>query len=140
MTKNITILLIISLVFIACGGDNPRNTVKDFVGAVLVDDSMVIDSLVDWEKMITSRLEEMSPEDSAKSFTYYKNEFFKSLVDNGKRRQNYLNSQIVIGKGDVEGDRAEVELSFIDKTTGIQNYTKVVLVKKTEGWKIIYFY
>ncbi|PJA26910.1 MAG: hypothetical protein CO189_08590 [candidate division Zixibacteria bacterium CG_4_9_14_3_um_filter_46_8] len=135
------IFLLFSLLIISCSGrDDPRNVVKEFVGAIISNDSTAIESMVNWEGMIKSRLEEMSPEDSSRSLIYYKAEFFNSLIDSGNRRLYYLNSQIVVGKGKITDDRAEVELSFIGKDTGIQNYTKVGLLKSPDGWKIIYLY
>lgn len=132
-------LLFLSLFISGCGGNNPRSTVKDYVKAVLKDDSTAVDSLIDWETMITGRLQEMSPQDSLNALAYHKGNFLSSLVDSGWRRLYYMNSQIVIGKSDISGDRAEVELSFIDQQTRVQNYTRVVLIKKGKNWKIIYF-
>lgn len=135
------IILAVYLGFASCSKvENPRTVVKEFANAVLQDDSTKIESLINWEGMIKGRLQTMSHNDSIRAFEYHKNKFMESLIDSGYRRLSYLNSRIVVGKGEIKGNRAEVELSFIDKETAIQNYTKVVLDKSPDGWKIIYFY
>ena len=136
----ILVLISGSVLLKGCGGDDPRSVVKGFVNAVLADDSSTIEMLVDWDTMIKERLQEMSPEDSADALIHHKQQFFSSLVDSGSRRLYYQKSQIVINKSVKSGDRAEVELSFIDRDTCVQNYTKVVLIRNPDGWKLIYFY
>ncbi|MBD3234366.1 MAG: hypothetical protein GF315_11640 [candidate division Zixibacteria bacterium] len=142
MKLNSIIIIILALAAILnCSNqDNPRTVVKQFVASVLADDSTAVESLVDWDSMIKARLEEMSPEDSTKALRYYREQFLSSLLGDGEKRQYYRNSQIVIGKGEIENGRADVELSFIDRQTGVQNYTKVVLRRMQDSWKIVHYY
>ncbi|MBD3169405.1 MAG: hypothetical protein GF307_07970 [candidate division Zixibacteria bacterium] len=134
------IILIALIMLLGCGGSNPRDTVKSFVTHVVENDSTGIDSLVDWNSMITGRLQDMSPEDSSEAIVYHRGNFIESLLDSGSRRRNYLNSQIVIGKAEADDSVANVEVSFIDRTTGVQNYTKMLLKLHDDQWKITYFY
>ncbi len=139
--KLFTQLILILAAFLSCSSqDDPRTIVKQFVASVLADDSTAVETMIDWDSMIKSRLEEMSSEDSTKALRYYKEQFLSSLLGDGEKRQYYRNSQIVIGKGEIDNDRAEVELSFIDRKSGVQNYTKVVLRRTQDSWKIVHYY
>jgi hypothetical protein len=43
---------------------------------------------------------------------------------------------VVIGKSEVIGDSATVEVTYIDKTNGIKDYTRMGLYFKDGKWKI----
>jgi hypothetical protein len=129
------------VLFIFCGGkESPKSVVKEFIWAVQDSDSARIVSCLDLDTMVKRSLRTTTPEDSLLVLGVYKQRILGTLLREGHRRTTWLKSQIVIGAGEIRGNLAEVEVSFIDKETGRQNYTKMQLHETEEGWKIIYFY
>ncbi len=62
-----------------------------------------------------------------------------SLTGDGKLRDRWLKTQIVIGDTEEFGDSATVEVSFIDRTTRVQFYNKMALVFNGNTWMIVSF-
>ncbi|TET69162.1 MAG: hypothetical protein E3J45_02125 [Candidatus Zixiibacteriota bacterium] len=134
-------IFLLLLFFISCGGEkNPKGVVKDFIWAVQDSDSATIVSCLDLDTIVRRSLKTTSPEDSLLLLGIYKEKFLGTLLGDGHRRITWLKSQIVLGAEEIRDSLAEVEVSFIDKETGRQNYTKMQLRETEEGWKIIYFY
>jgi hypothetical protein len=127
--------------FLACsGGPNPKDTVFDFIEAVMVSDSTAVVDLLDVDAYVKSRMAEMSPEDSAAALESEREKTINSLLNDGPTRLKWMTQQIVVNEAKVYDDTAEVEVSFIDKTTRHMIYTKMQLVKQADGsWKITYF-
>jgi hypothetical protein len=135
----LTCLLPVLLIF--CGGQkSPKSVVKEFIWAVQDSESAKIISCLDLDTMVRRSLRTTTPEDSLLVLGVYKQRILGTLLREGHRRTTWLKSQIVIGTGEIRGNLAEVEVSFIDKETGRQNYTKMQLHETEGGWKIIYFY
>jgi len=114
--------------------------VKDFIWAVQDSDSATVVSCLDLDTIVRRSLKTTTPEDSLLVLGVYRGKILGTLLGDGHRRTTWRKSQIVLGVEEIRDNLAEVEVSFIDKETGRQNYTKMQLKKTEEGWKIIYFY
>lgn len=124
-----------------CGGEgSPKGVVKDFIWAVQDSDSATVVSCLDLDTIVRRSLKTTTPEDSLLVLGVYRGKILGTLLGDGHRRTTWRKSQIVLGVEEIRDNLAEVEVSFIDKETGRQNYTKMQLKKTEEGWKIIYFY
>jgi len=61
------------------------------------------------------------------------------LTNDGLTKTKWFEMQRVIGKTEIKGDTAFVEVSFISKETNIQYYNKFGLHRKNEQWRIYSF-
>jgi hypothetical protein len=129
------------LVLLACsGGPDPKDKVFDFIDAVKSSDSLRVVNDLDIERYIQSLMMEMSSEDSAKVMADYRLRTISSLLGEGDVRHRWLNSLIVVNKSEVKDSIAEVEVSFIDRESNHQLYTKMQLLRQSDkSWRIIYF-
>jgi len=135
-------LIVISFVtLVACSGKpNPKDVVFNFIEAVMTSDSLGVVNNLDVDAYVKSRMTEMSPEDSAKTLFENREKTIKSLLGEGPVRLRWLNQQIVVNEAFETDSAAEVEVSFIDRTTRHQLYTKMQLKKEADAsWKIVYF-
>ncbi len=135
------IIIVLILIAAACSsGPTPKKTVFEFIDAVKSDDSLKIVQLLDIDAFIKSRMPEMSPEDSAKALEEYRVKTIQSLLDNGDIRHRFLHDLIVVNIESRQGDVAEVEVSFVNRETKTQLYTKIQLHRQPDGtWRITYF-
>lgn len=126
---------------IACSGKpGPKDVVFDFIRAVYDSDSTKIVQLLDVDAYTRNLMVKMSPEDSAKVLEENRAKTIESLLGKGKKRAYWMKSQILVNKEYINGDFAEVDVSFIDKVTNVLVYTKIQLRKQPDGsWRIIYF-
>ncbi len=140
------ILLLISnlllLILLSCsnsGTRNPRETVIRLFGAMERDEKAAILNLVD-----ISALMEISGEDYALKSdnprTFHNPEdILNDLTGNGLTKTRWFSLQRIIGRVEIVGDTAFVEVSFIDKEKSKQYYNKFGLHKKDNSWKIYKF-
>jgi hypothetical protein len=134
-------IFLVLLFFFSCGGQrSPKGVVKDFIWAVQDSDSATIVSCLDLDAIVRRSVKTTSPEDSLLLLGIYREKILRTLLGDGHRRTTWLKSQIVLGAEEIRDSLAEVEVSFIDKETGRQNYTKMQLRETRQGWKITYFY
>ncbi len=140
------ILLFISnlllLILLSCsnsGTRSPKETVIRLFGAMERDEKAAILNLVD-----ISALMEISGEDYALKSdnprTFHNPEdILNDLTGDGLTKTRWFSLQRIIGKVEIVGDTAFVEVSFIDKEKSKQYYNKFGLHKKDNNWKIYNF-
>lgn len=140
------ILLFISnlllLMLLSCsnsGTRSPRETVIRLFGAMERNEKAAILNLVD-----ISALMEISGEDYALKSdnprTFHNPEdILNDLTGDGLTKTRWFSLQRIIGKVEIVGDTAFVEVSFIDKEISKQYYNKFGLHKKDNNWKIYNF-
>ena len=135
------LILILAIAAVACSGKpDPKNTVFDFLEAVMVSDSLGIVNTLDVDAYVLSHLMEMSPEDSALAIPEQRQKTIQSLLGDGDTRSRWLRQQILVNEALVTDTLAEVEVSFIDKTSGHMVYTKMQLKwQPDDTWKIVFF-
>ena len=127
------------LLIISCSGNQPKNTVMTFFGAMRSADTLGIVNTVDLEKILAERKSELlSAGKTAQADSLNKEKLIEELTV-GNLNQVWLKNQIVVGKTEKKGDTALVEISFIDPNTGTQYYNKMALYRKDKNWKIFAF-
>jgi hypothetical protein len=148
MFKKIFILFFLSagsigLVFFSsfqCSkSSSPRVVVMDFMEAVNKDDTTTIDKYLDLDKFAQEKIKELPPEQWKEVFPKVKEQLRNNLLGNGATRLKWKDKMIVVNKETIEGDQALVEVSFVDQETGVTQYTRTLLYKKDNAWKIYYF-
>jgi len=148
MFKKISILFFLSagsigLVFFPsfqCSkSTNPRVVVMDFMEAVNKDDTTTIDKYLDLDKFAQEKMKELPPEQWKEVLPKVKEQLRNNLLGNGATRLKWKDKMIVVNKETIEGDQALVEVSFVDQKTGVTQYTRTLLYKKDNAWKIYYF-
>lgn len=115
---------------------DPREDVKKLIAAVDQSDTTALKESLDLNWIVNKRLEGIPEKDRAELFSKKRQELLDDLTGNGATRTSWNNSLVVIGKSEVVGDSATVEVTYIDKTNGIKDYTKMGLYFKDGKWKI----
>lgn len=59
--------------------------------------------------------------------------------DGGLRHRWLDDNQIVLGRSEIRGDTALVEVSFLDRVTRVQYYNKMELVYRQDRWILTRF-
>ena len=67
------------------------------------------------------------------------NEIIGDLTDSGRTKTVWFSLQRVIGEEERHGDTAFVEVSFVNKETGVQYYNKFGLHNLEGSWRIFAF-
>jgi hypothetical protein len=135
------LLLILGLGLVFCSGKpGPKDVVFDFIRAVYDSDSTKIVEILDVDAYNRMHMVEMSPEDSAQVLEEYRVKTIQSLLGDGEKRAFWIKSQILVNQEHIKDDFAEVEVSFIDRSTNVLTFTKIQLRKQPDGsWRIVYF-
>ncbi len=119
--------------------DSPRDVVVHLFGAMERDDQSAIIYLVDLPSMMALENEDYALQtDNPRTF-HDPQEILEDLTGEGLTKRRWFSMQRVIGQTEQRGDSALVEVSFINKETGIQYYNKFGLCKKKDRWMIYSF-
>jgi hypothetical protein len=139
--KNAAIIItILGALLIGCGAkENPKQVTFDFIGAVLDGDSTAINRYLDLDAMIAKRNQDVPITDSSVTPASLRQVLMKNLTGDGGTRIHWLNQRIVVNQETVKGDSAQVEMSMIDQTTGVTEYSMIYLYRKDGRWRV-YFY
>jgi hypothetical protein len=139
--KNIwAIFVILGALLLGCAGqETPKKVTFDFIGAVLDGDSTAIARYLDLDAMIAKRIEEIPPTDSNQTPGSLRQTLMRNLTGDGGTRVHWLNQRIVVNQETVKGDSAQVEMSMIDQTNGMTEYSMIYLYRKDGHWRV-YFY
>ena len=135
-------LILLSLAALACSSKpDPKEVVFDFIDAVLTSDSLRVVKDLDVDAYVKMLMTEMTPEDSAAALALNRDKTIKSLLDDGDVRSRWLRQQIVVNQAFVADTTAEVEVSFIDKSSGHMVYSRMQLNWRPDdnAWKIVFF-
>jgi hypothetical protein len=136
-------LALIAIALVSCSHNarpDPRNTIKNMFEAMRMSDSvslaMNIDlaaAAQDMRQLIPGGIPDTSGDDPA-------TRLLSSMVDDGELKKRWLtDNQIVVGKSEIDGDTALVEVSFIDRVTRVQYYNKMRLIFRNNRWVITDF-
>jgi len=133
------LILAVLLILSCSSGNQPKNTVMIFFGAMRSSDTLGIVNTVDLEKILAERKNELlSAGKTAQADSLNREKLIEELTV-GNLNQMWLKNQIVVGKTEKKGDTALVEISFIDPNSGTQYYNKMALYRKDKDWKIFAF-
>jgi hypothetical protein len=136
------LLILFSLAALACSSKpDPKDVVFDFIDAVLTSDSLRVAKDLDVDAYLKNFMTEMTPEDSAAALEANRGKTIRSLLDDGEVRSRWLRQQIVVNEAFVADTTAEVEVSFIDKSSGHMVYSRMQLSWRPDEdtWKIVFF-
>ncbi|MCJ7498111.1 MAG: hypothetical protein MUO78_08270 [candidate division Zixibacteria bacterium] len=129
------LLFIISLT--SCSNKpDPREEVKKLMTAVDQSDTTALKEYLDLEWIANENLRGFSEKDKEELYPKIRQEILRDLTGDGPTRMSWKNSLVVIGKSEVKGDSATVEVTYVSKLSGIKNYTKMGLYFKDGKWKI----
>ena len=133
------LILAVLLILSCSSGNQPKNTVMIFFGAMRSADTLGIVNTVDLEKILAERKNELLQSGKTAQADSLNREKLIEELTVGNLNQQWLKNQIVVGKTEKSGDTALVEISFIDPNTGTQYYNKMALYRKDKNWKIFAF-
>lgn len=140
MVKNLVICLCLIVIIGGCSSQpSPRDVSFEFIYAVLDGDSTAILQYLDIDRMAVKRMEGIPPADSALSLVDFKAKILQDIVGFGPTRSHWKNQRILVNKEIIRGDSAEVEMTFIDQTTGKIEYSMIYLYREDKRWWV-YFY
>lgn len=132
--------LLISIFIPSCSRrPDPRNAVKKFIESVDQSDTTAMRELLDFRELLRASLEGISEKEKEKLLPELRQNILKDLSGEGITRMTWKNSLLVVGKSEVLGDSATVEVTYINKLSGTKNYTKMGLHFKEGRWKIYNF-
>ncbi len=115
---------------------DPREDVKKLITAVDQSDTTALKGSLDLDRIVNQGLKGVPEKDRSELFSRKRQELLDDFTGNGATRTSWNNSLIVIGESHVAGDSATVEVTYIDKTNGIKDYTKMGLYFKDGKWKV----
>ena len=133
---NLCLLMFFVAIWSCSNKPDPREDVKKLIAAVDQSDTTALKESLDLDWMVNQRLKVVPEKDSLTSFFKKRQELLEDLTGNGATRVSWNNSLVVIGKSEIVGDSATVEVTYIDKTNGIKDYTRMGLYFKDGKWKI----
>ena len=121
-------------------GPTPKNAVMDFFTGLHASDTTLLRRTVDFDRAwgsVQADLKEVG--DSTGGVIPWGDRLYASLTGEGRLRKRWTKTQIVINKTQLAGDSATVEVSFIDRETGMHYYNRMGLVRRAGGWVIVAF-
>jgi len=122
---------------------DPKETIKNMFEAMRLSDSVSLAANIDLLSAARGMQGEFSTAvtDSATAQPDTAARLLSAMVGEGELRQRWLtDNQIVIGRSEISGDTALVEVSFIDRITRVQYYNKMRLVFRSERWVLTDFH
>jgi len=134
-------LALVIMAFFGCSSQpQPKDTVMDFFAALHGDDTAMVRATVDPQRAFAAVQNDLRESgDSLATDIDWGERLVASLTGEGRLRQRWLKTQVVINKAEVFGDSATVEVSFLDQETKIYFYNKMGLVRRPERWVIVAF-
>ncbi|NMC43115.1 MAG: hypothetical protein GYA46_04280 [candidate division Zixibacteria bacterium] len=137
-------ILLVALALVAgCGTDkyaepDPQQVVVKFLRAVEQDKRAELAHYLDLPAFVGPRLTDITMSDTVREF-YNPEQILDDFSKGGLTYTRWMEMQRVVGKGEILGDSALVEVSFVSKETGKQYYNKWGLRRYDKSWKIYSF-
>jgi hypothetical protein len=141
MRKTIAIvLLLLSVILFACEKEpEARGVVLNFVRELYSEREIDLKKYLDLNELIFENDSNVYIYDSTVSISENIDRFSELFERDGKVRRLWTGKQVVIGKAEVLGDTAYVEVTFMDKNKGMYIYNRMGLRKTDGGWVIFAF-
>jgi len=117
---------------------DPQQTVVKFLRAVEQNRRADLAHYLDFPAFIGKHERDITLSDTIRTFTNPE-QILDDLSKGGFTYQRWMGMQRVVGKGEIMGDSALVEVSFVNKETGMQYYNKWGLRRYGNTWKIYSF-
>jgi hypothetical protein len=139
----VTILFLAALLINGCGSDTGADTPKEAViglfGAMDKDDRGAVFHLLDMSALMGKETEDYALQSDEPRIFHNPEEILDDLTGDGLTKKRWFAMQRVIGHTELFGDSATVEVSFIDKSTETQYFTKFGVRVVNGRWKIYSF-
>jgi len=134
-------LAVVGMVVLACSGKpRPKSTIMDLFTALHANDTSLVRQNIDFDRAWVSVQDELGePGDSLMAEIPWGERLYNSLTGEGDLRRRWMKTQVVINKTYFFGDSATVEVSFIDRESGIHFYNRMALIYKGDRWVIVAF-
>jgi hypothetical protein len=139
-----SIMLVVALAAVwGCSSDkyaepDPQQTVVKFLRAVEQNRRADLAHYLDFPSFIGQHERDMALSDTVRTFDNPE-QILDELSKGGFTYERWMSMQRVVGKGEIMGDSALVEVSFVNKDTGTQYYNKWGLRRYGKSWKIYSF-
>ncbi len=134
----LSLMSILPIFFYCSTGPSPRVVVMDFVEAVNKADTASIEKYLDLDGFSQQKISELPEAERQRIPPKFKENLKADFLGNGLTRLMWQNKMIVVNKENILGDSAIVEVTFIDKETGITVYSNAKLHKINKRWLIYY--
>ncbi len=115
---------------------DPKDTVIRLFGAMERNDGPAILPLIDVAQIMERGTSDYALQTDEPRVFHDPKDLLEDLTGEGLTKQRWFSMQRVIGNVEILGDSATVEVSFINKTTNVQYFTKFGLFQKDGYWKI----
>ncbi|MDH4222301.1 MAG: hypothetical protein OEV55_02050 [candidate division Zixibacteria bacterium] len=115
---------------------DPRNTINKFITAVDQSDTTFLAEHLDFQALLEKSLEGFLEKDKEELFPQLRQQLLTSFTNDGLTRMHWKSNLIVVGKSEVAGDSATVEVTYLNKSSGTRDYTRIGLFFKDGKWKI----
>ncbi len=118
---------------------SPRLVVIELFGAMEQNDVPTLASVLDIQGLMEKRqLDYALNIDTPRVFSS-PTQLFEDLTNDGLTKKTWFSFQRVVGDEEIIGDSAFVDVSFVDRDTGIQTFNKFGVRKIGERWRIYSF-
>jgi hypothetical protein len=147
MTKlaKITLLLfsLASLgLIVGCGSDdqpNPKDTVIKLFGAMEKDDQAALTGLLDLPELMKTQIDDYAlNSDSVRQFTSVQ-QILDDLTFDGVTKTRWFSFQRIIASTEINGEVANVQVTFVDKAKSKGYITKFGLHLVNGKWRVFSF-
>jgi len=103
------------------------------------NDAPAIEHLVDLPSVMENSQEDYALQTDKPRVFHNPEDILDDLTGDGITKNRWFSMQRVIGETEIKGDTAYVEVSFINKKTGVQYYNKFGLHRVDDRWEIYSF-
>ncbi len=144
-TAGALLALTLGVVLFGCSHDarpNPKDTIFRMLEAMRQSDGVALAENIDMKSAALDVLEEAPSTlpDTLDGTPDLESWLVAQMTGEGGLRDRWLtDNQIVLGRSDINGDTAHVEVSFLDRITRVQYYNKMQLVFRDGRWIITRF-
>jgi hypothetical protein len=140
----VIVAALIASVVTGCSHDarpNPKETITLMFEAMRNSDSVSLALNIDLPVAAASIRNELPQvQDTSGGEIDWGAVVLSEMVGDGGLRKRWLDEhQIVLGRAEVTGDTALVEVSFLDRVTRVQYYNKMELVYRGDRWIVTRF-
>lgn len=137
-------LAAVAVLTTACTSDqrpDPKDAVKNMFEAMSKSDSVALVANVDLAAAANDLRADIADSTADTSGTQdWGSLLLRQMTGEGIIRRRWLtDNQIVLGRSEVTGDSALVEVSFLDRVTRVQYYNKMRLHFRGDHWVITAF-
>jgi hypothetical protein len=140
-----TVLGLIAILLCGCsakGRPDPKDAVKNMFEAMRTSDSVALAANVDLRAAAGDFHSSLAGPgiDTADQALDWGALLLKQMTGEGELRKRWLtDNQIVLGRSEITGDSAFVEVSFLDRVTRVQYYNKMRLAFRGDHWVVTDF-